>query len=26
MFEDFTTDAVPPAYRSALLDRLAELS
>lgn len=26
MFDDFTTDAVPPAYRSALLDRLAELS
>ena len=26
IFDDFTTDAVPPAYRSALLDRLAELS
>ena len=26
IFDDFTTDAVPPAYRSALLERLAELS
>ncbi len=26
MFADFTTDAVPPTYRSALFDRLAELS
>ena len=25
MFDDFTTDAVPPAYRAALVDRLAEL-
>lgn len=26
IFDDFTTDAVPLAYRSALLERLAELS
>ena len=26
IFDDFTTAAVPPAYRSALLERLAELS
>ena len=25
MFDDFTIDAVPPAYRSALVDRLVEL-
>ena len=26
MFNDFTTDAVPPTYRDALVNRLAELS